>query len=74
MRTALLASMMLFLLPCSAHAQGMRGIDLAPLQGTKAPDFELQRLNKDGSLSKETVKLGEVSKKKPVALVFGSYT
>ncbi len=72
MRTVFLASMLL-LLPCAAHAQG-RGMDLAPMQGTKAPDFELQRLNKDGTLSKETVKLSEVSKKKPVALIFGSYT
>ena len=58
----------------TASAQGRRGVDSAPKQGSKAPDFVLHRLTKTGTPSKETVKLSKVCAKKPVALVFGSYT
>ena len=51
-----------------------RGPDRAPAEGTKAPDFTLHRLQKDGTASEEVVKLGDAWKTKPVALVFGSYT
>jgi hypothetical protein len=37
--------------------------------GDMAPDFELKRLH-----SSETVKLSSFRGKKPVALIFGSYT
>jgi hypothetical protein len=64
---------LLVLVPCVVQAQG-RGVDRAPAVGTKAPDFDLHRLKADGTKSAETVKLSAVCAKKPVALVFGSYT
>ncbi len=63
------------LLACApALAQGRGGQDRAPAKGTQAPDFELQRLSKTKTPTKEKVKLSEVCAKKPVALIFGSYT
>lgn len=38
-------------------------------EGDRAPDFELARLDGDG-----TVRLGSLLAERPVALVFGSYT
>jgi hypothetical protein len=38
-------------------------------EGDLAPDFELSRIDKNG-----TVRLSELCAEKPVALVFGSYT
>lgn len=65
----------LLLLPTPAEAQrARRGPDRAPAKGKKAPDFSLHRLKADGTKSKQKVKLSELCKKKPVALVFGSYT
>ena len=50
-------------------------MDRAPKVGTVAPDFELCRLKKDGTSDpKKKVKLSSFKGKKPVALVFGSYT
>ncbi|MFQ5750063.1 MAG: hypothetical protein ACE5H3_11495 [Planctomycetota bacterium] len=45
--------------------------DLAPLAGTIAPDFELPLLHAE---DKAPVKLSSFRGKKPVALIFGSYT
>ncbi len=42
---------------------------LAPKAGDAAPDFELKDLD-----SKNTVRLSDFRGKKPVALIFGSYT
>lgn len=56
-----------------ALAQG-RGPDRAPAEGSAAPDFQLQLLDAEGKPSEERVKLSEVAKTRPVALVFGSYT
>lgn len=39
--------------------------------GDEAPDFELQRL---GAKDEERVKLSSFQGKKPVVLIFGSYT
>ena len=66
----------LLLLTCvPALAQGRRGgPDRAPAEGTKAPDFDLARLSKTKTPTTETVKLSTVCAKKPVALIFGSYT
>ncbi|MBL4845877.1 MAG: hypothetical protein JKY65_10145 [Planctomycetes bacterium] len=65
---------LVILLTAPAIAQGRRGPDKAPKVGAKAPDFVLHRLTAKGEKSKEKVKLSEVCKKRPVALVFGSYT
>jgi len=63
----------------TAEAQGRRrgGQGRAPdtlRQGQAAPDFELKLLDKDGKTSDETVKLSSFEGKKPVVLIFGSYT
>jgi peroxiredoxin len=42
---------------------------LAPKVGDAAPDFELRDIN-----SEKTVRLSDFRDKKPVALIFGSYT
>jgi hypothetical protein len=42
---------------------------LAPAVGAEAPDFELLRLS-----SGEPVRLSSFRERKPVALIFGSYT
>jgi hypothetical protein len=42
---------------------------LAPAVGTDAPDFELPRLG-----SADRVRLSQFRGRKPVALIFGSYT
>ena len=42
---------------------------LAPAAGKEAPDFTLQRLGSD-----EFVRLSSFKGKRPVALIFGSYT
>ena len=66
---------LMLLFTCApALAQRRGGPDRAPAKGTKAPDFELQRLSKSKAPTPETVKLSEVCVKKPVALIFGSYT
>ena len=44
-----------------------------PQPGTKAPDFEVERLGEDGARTGKTVRLSDLCGK-PVALVFGSYT
>jgi hypothetical protein len=46
---------------------------LAPAVGTKAPDFELKRLDSKGALTEETLRLASL-RGRPVGLVFGSYT
>ncbi|MBL4844974.1 MAG: hypothetical protein JKY65_05575 [Planctomycetes bacterium] len=56
-----------------AQAQSKRK-DLAPVEGSVAPDFDLFKLQADGSTSKKKVKLSSFKGKKAVALVFGSYT
>ena len=53
----------------AAFGQRRRGSDKAPKIGSKAPDFQLKVLN-----SKKKVKLSQFKGKKPVALIFGSYT
>ena len=62
------------LLGGAASAQARRDADKSPKVGAKAPDFVLHRLTAKGEKSPEKVKLSEVCKKRPVALVFGSYT
>ncbi len=52
-----------------ASGQRRRGPDKAPKIGSKAPDFHLKVLK-----SKKKVKLSQFKGKKPVALIFGSYT
>jgi hypothetical protein len=67
----------LLLAPLSLSAQdrrggGMRGgmgEDRSPEVGAAAPDFELDRLAEKGK-----VKLSSFKGKKPVVLIFGSYT
>jgi hypothetical protein len=44
-----------------------------PAAGTAAPDFELRRLDANGALSEETLRLSAL-RGRPVALLFGSYT
>jgi hypothetical protein len=44
-----------------------------PQVGAPAPDFELERLDRDRKRTGETVRLSSLGGK-PVALVFGSYT
>jgi hypothetical protein len=44
-----------------------------PATGTRAPDFELERLDDQGQLSEETVRLSAL-RGRPVGLIFGSYT
>jgi hypothetical protein len=44
-----------------------------PQVGTPAPDFEIERLDRDRKRSGERVRLSAL-KGRPVALVFGSYT
>lgn len=73
MSRALACVLLLFVAVGPSQAQGRRGVDRAPKVGTKAPDFALHRLDAKGA-SKEKVKLSELLKTKPVALVFGSYT
>ena len=44
-----------------------------PQVGTPAPDFEIERLDRDRKRTGEMVRLSAL-KGRPVALVFGSYT
>lgn len=44
-----------------------------PAAGTFAPDFEIERLSREGQRTGETFRLSE-NRGRPVALVFGSYT
>jgi hypothetical protein len=44
-----------------------------PPAGSPAPDFELRRLDEEGRLSEETVRLSSL-RGQPVGLIFGSYT
>jgi len=43
--------------------------DAAPVVGSEAPNFKLKRLH-----SEDTIELASFKGKKPVVLVFGSYT
>ena len=45
----------------------------APVVGDEAPDFEIKRLDENGKLTDERVRLSDL-RGKPVALAFGSYT
>jgi hypothetical protein len=45
----------------------------APAVGSPAPEFELKRLDGEGALTQETLRLSSL-RGRPVALVFGSYT
>ena len=78
MRTSLTTLLVLACLSGGlAQAQSARKAarkDLAPTQGSPAPDFDLFQLQPDGSLGKTKVKLSSFKGKRPVALVFGSYT
>ena len=56
-----------FVLPFETLWSGARGGTLHP--GDPAPDFELQTLDKKG-----TVRLSSFRGSKPVVLIFGSYT
>lgn len=57
--------------PLDAQGGGRRE-DKAPKLGDEAPDFEIYRL--DDTKKETPVKLSEFEGKKPVVLVFGSYT
>ena len=46
---------------------------IAPIVGDEAPDFDIKRLDKNGKLTDERVRLSDL-RGKPVALAFGSYT
>ena len=46
---------------------------IAPVIGDEAPDFSIKRLDANGKLTDERVRLSEL-RGKPVALIFGSYT
>ena len=46
---------------------------LTPDVGTLAPDFELKRLDAEGALTDQTVRLSSL-RGRPVGLVLGSYT
>ena len=76
--TAATAALLALTLSSPAEAQGRRRgrwrADLAPKQGSKAPDFEICRLVKGKANPKKKVKLSSFKGKRPVALVFGSYT
>jgi len=45
----------------------------APAVGSKAPDFEIKRLDAKGRLTEDTVRLSAL-RGRPVGLVFGNYT
>lgn len=45
----------------------------SPQVGEEAPDFELERLDRSGRRSSETLRLSSL-RGKPVGLIFGSYT
>lgn len=51
---------------------GKRPPDNAPKVGSDAPDFTLYRL--DDKKQEKPVKLSDFEGKKPVVLIFGSYT
>lgn len=44
-----------------------------PAVGSRAPDFELTRLDEKGKLTESTLRLSSL-RGRPVAVVFGSYT
>ncbi len=44
-----------------------------PAVGSRAPDFELTRLDEKGRLTESTLRLSRL-RGRPVAIVFGSYT
>ncbi len=44
-----------------------------PAVGSRAPDFELTRLDEKGKLTESTLRLSSL-RGRPVAMVFGSYT
>ena len=73
MKKVIAGLVMVLVLSSAAYAQrgGGRGRDSGPKVGEKAPDFELKVLSK-----KDKVKLSKIVKKnkKPVVLIFGSYT
>ncbi len=45
-----------------------------PQVGTPAPDFEIERIDRDRKRTGERVRLSALKGGRPVALVFGSYT
>lgn len=55
-----------------AQGGGKRPPDNAPKVGADAPDFTLYRL--DDKKQEKPVKLSDFEGKKPVVLIFGSYT
>ena len=44
-----------------------------PAVGSRAPDFELTRLDEKGKLTESALRLSSL-RSRPVAMVFGSYT
>ncbi len=78
MKRIIVALTILTLAAGVADAQGRRRRrDRAPKVGSKAPDFKLKTLaKKKGEKKREDVQLFKVieKEKKPVVLVFGSYT
>ena len=51
----------------------IRDNELSPKVGTDAPDFEAERLDKQGKRTGKNVSLSSYFGK-PIALIFGSYT
>lgn len=55
------------------RAERVEREQLAPEEGTPAPDFEVERLDRDGQRTGRMFKLSS-TRGQPVALAFGSYT
>ena len=71
MKTFLSTMVLAVALASAAHAQGRRGRDNAPKAGDAAPNFKAKMIGK-----REFVELKRAveKSKKPVVLIFGSYT
>ncbi|MAG58665.1 MAG: hypothetical protein CMJ83_20440 [Planctomycetes bacterium] len=67
---AILIGLAVLLACVVAPAQFRRGGGNAPKEGADAPDFNLKVLK----TKKKKIKLSSYEGKKPVALIFGSYT
>ena len=76
--TLVISALAVFAGSSGAQERRMRGrTDRAPKVGQDAPDFELQRVmvsKKDTKKKPKTLKLSSFEGKKPVVLVFGSFT
>jgi hypothetical protein len=56
-----------------AYRRRLEADRASPQVGEEAPDFELERLDRSGKRSSESLRLSSL-RGKPVGLIFGSYT